>query len=367
MDLDVRGVQSPQALELYLTAPSLDSDQQASALFDAVRAELRRHGAWIALERIFAPPALQPRIRAARDAALSDLADGVEPTCLAVADAQGRIPGLQIYAIAGVDRPRTFSAAGSLRARLFAQDDMRWLTACGLSAPARPDGPSQARGAFEEAENLLRHVGADLRSVARTWIFIDRILDWYGPFNEARSTFFRQRGLLGPRADGRLPASTGIGVSPASGARIAIDVFAAIGPDGSVQRFHAAGKQRSAFEYGSAFARGATARTPAGTTVFVSGTAAIDMTGATCHINDIDGQIQMTLENTVAVLGQLQSCSRDVVQAMAYCATPAVEAAFRGCWQGTLPWPWVIMQGDVCRSDLLFEVEATACPGSRRF
>ena len=72
-------------------------------------------------------------------------------------------------------------------------------------------------------------------------------------------------------ANGLMPASTGIGVSPVLG-RIAMDVFAAWGGQDAVAQFQAAGNQRSACEYGSAFARAARVRTPGGVSVFCSGT-----------------------------------------------------------------------------------------------
>ena len=39
---------------------------------------------------------------------------------------------------------------------------------------------------------------------------------------------------------------------------------------------------------------------------------------------------------------------------------------FRRLFMDTVPWPWVVVIADVCRDDLLFEVEATAIPNSRQ-
>jgi enamine deaminase RidA (YjgF/YER057c/UK114 family) len=123
--------------------------------------------------------------------------------------------------------------------------------------------------------------------------------------------------------------------------------------------------QRSAYEYGSSFARASTACTPAGRTVYISGTAAINEQGKTCHVGDIRGQIEMALECATAVLSDLQ-CPRDrIVQAMAYATSRQVEAEFRKL-QSNCPAPWVIVRGDICRDDLLFEVELTACPGAQK-
>ena len=165
--------------------------------------------------------------------------------------------------------------------------------------------------------------------------------------------------------DGCLPASTGIGISPGNGSRCAIDLFAALGANGSLHRYDVAGRQRSAYEYGSAFARAAVAQTPAGRTIFVSGTAAIDARGLTCHLDNIPGQIQMTLDNVTAVLSQFSVKPCDAVQAIAYCANSAVVETFVQHYRTKYPWPWLTMIGDVCRPDLLFEVEITVCPGAK--
>ena len=97
------------------------------------------------------------------------------------------------------------------------------------------------------------------------------------------------------------------------------------------------------------------------TTVSVSGTAAIDTEGRTCHLGQIVPQIRMTIDNTLAALRDARCRVGDVVQAMAYCKTPAVAEAFVAGGATKLRWPWVIVIGDVCRDDLLFEAEAMAC------
>jgi enamine deaminase RidA (YjgF/YER057c/UK114 family) len=370
MALDVRGVESAGALEIYITATPRGHgsiSQQAQELFPAVAAVLRRHGAWICQERVFAPPASISTLRSLRAEAYGGLNDTVEPAWLASVGGGDRIAAVQVHAVHAAIKPRPLSIDGVALGRAFEQNGCRWVTASGVSSPQAGDAPAQVRATFEKAEALLKQVGADLRSVARTWIFMDNILAWYGQFNHARNSLFIDRGIL-VRGDseGRMPASTGIGISPASSAKCAMDLFAVVGGDGLVKRYHAAGKQKSAYEYGSAFARAAQAKTPAGHAIFVSGTAAIDTAGATCHVGDPAGQVQMTLENVTAVLNQMGTNVRDVVQAVAYCATSEVRELFETCWADTLPWPWVVLIGDVCRDDLLFEVEVTACPGAKK-
>jgi hypothetical protein len=57
----------------------------------------------------------------------------------------------------------------------------------------------------------------------------------------------------------------------------------------------------------------------------------------------------------------MQAADEDVVQAIAYCKTTEEEEIFNTV-KNNLPWPWVTMICDICRPELLFEIEATAMP-----
>src|SRR5690606_28472117 len=100
--------------------------------------------------------------------------------------------------------------------------------------------------------------------------------------------------------------------------------------------------------------------TPAGRTLYVSGTAAIDAEGFSRRPGDAPGQIAMTLENVLAVVSEAGFTAADITQAIAYCATPAVAAEFTANHLAQPGWPWITVIGDVCRPELLFEAEVTA-------
>lgn len=51
------------------------------------------------------------------------------------------------------------------------------------------------------------------------------------------------------------------------------------------------------------------------------------------------------------------------MQAIAYCKTNEEEQLFNTV-KDNLPWPWITMICDICRPELLFEIEATAMPGA---
>jgi len=143
-----------------------------------------------------------------------------------------------------------------------------------------------------------------------------------------------------------------------------MDLIAVLEPTDCTQYLQAAGKQQCALEYGSAFSRAARSIMPAGQTVFVSGTGSIDADGATTHIGDASGQISTTIGNVRAVLADMHCKDEDVVQVAAYCKTTEVEKIFNAS-KGALPWPWLTAICDICRPDLLFEIEATAMPKQR--
>jgi enamine deaminase RidA (YjgF/YER057c/UK114 family) len=367
MRLDIRAIESSEALELYVSAiPELtagDPCPDVRQAFDSLYRIVKSYGARICRERVFVPEGCLRTYQAAHQSMIGNQSAPV-PTDWLSAGAPGAYGGVQIYAVRGPVDWQPLRAGEETLGWTFRQNGHRWAITGDVHPQQTGNQAQEARLAFETGEFLLRQAGMDLHSVARTWIFLDHILDWYGTFNETRNRLFIDRGLMQrmEQADAvRVPASTGMGVRPASASSVALELFAVSGPEGSVKRYAAAGKQRSAYEYGSAFARAAEAHTPAGRTVFVSGTAAIDDAGATCHVGDIDAQIRMTIDNVLAVLRDTNCSPRSAVQAIAYCKNVEVARRFEQQWAGELDWPWITVIGDVCRDDLLFEAEVTAC------
>ena len=153
----------------------------------------------------------------------------------------------------------------------------------------------------------------------------------------------------------------GIGLHGPGGAACTIDLIALPGREDEIEHVEAGGDQRSAFEYGSAFSRASVAPMPGGKTVFVSGTAAIDDAGRTEHTDQVEAQIDATIAHIRSLLARLDCGDEHVLSALAYCKNAAVEETFRRRW-ADLTWPRLTMIGEVCRPDLLFEVEVTASP-----
>jgi enamine deaminase RidA (YjgF/YER057c/UK114 family) len=353
------------ARELFVTVTPDESGSDPEAMLRTAAGVLHESGARPIRERLFAPAGKLDAMRTAAHEALI----GAGPRARAEfhAGANGPCGGVQLHGlISGSEIAPLLLADGACGGVSFTDGGTRYALTSGLSAD-EGDGPAQSRRCFDRTELLLAGAGLSLHDVARTWFYMHDILGWYGPFNTVRNTLFIERGLMRkgqPPGDVTVPASTGMGVRPASGARVSLEAFAAAGTDAALRRHAAAGAQRSAFEYGSAFARSAECRTPGGRTLFVSGTAAIDTQGRTCHLGDAASQTRMTLQNVLAVLTTAGMRPNDVVEAVAYCKTPGIAAHFCRTWRREIAWPWLVVVGDVCRDDLLFEAEVTAVAGA---
>lgn len=218
---------------------------------------------------------------------------------------------------------------------------------------------AQTTSAFENLEAALVGEGFSFKDVVRTWLYMDRILEWYDELNRARDAFFESRRIFG----GFVPASTGIGSANLTGSAIMTGAIA-MRPK-TPQTFKAmldSPLQCSALDYRSSFSRAAEMVTPHARTVFVSGTASIEPGGATAYLNDPKRQVALTMEVVSAILGTRNMTLRDTSRAIAYIKRPEYRVAWQEwLWAHHLPATFAQeVIADVCRDDLLFELELDA-------
>ena len=365
VNLDIRNIESASATEFYISATpgqKAPVEDQAREIFSNISDVLRSEKAHILQERLLGTQAAMKLLCQARSAAYGDLDDGVAPAQLVGKEGlSGPIAGVQVHAVRSKGKPEVISLEGNLCGRILRVPGRAYLALSGISDLHSSEPAAQAKAMMQKVEAALRKLGADFLSVPRTWMWLRDILDWYDDFNAVRTNSFVEWGLLGEGTRQSMPASTGIGLGPANGGHCAMDLMAVLEPTDCTQYLLTTGKQHSAFDYGSAFSRAARSVMPAGDAVWVSGTASIDADGATTHIDDAPAQIDATIEAVRAVLSEMQTDEKDLVQVIAYCKTPKVEKAFEPT-RKALNWPWITTICDVCRPDLLFEIEATAMP-----
>jgi len=257
------------------------------------------------------------------------------------------LTGVQIHAIRGADVQR-IRVADRVVGSIFQDKYARhcYLGDLWSGNSATPRGV-QARETFELMETVLRQVGMTFDHVVRTWLYLEHILDWYGELNTVRNQFYRERGTF----DKLVPASTGIG-----GAN-AIDLL-----DPDAKTFAVPSPlQCPALEYGSSFSRAVEVDLPDHRAIWVSGSASIEPGGKTAYLDDIKGQVQLTMDVVEAILKSRRMSWQDVTRGVAYVKHAEFAAAFYDyCARNKLQMPFITTENDVCRDDLLFEIEVDA-------
>lgn len=217
----------------------------------------------------------------------------------------------------------------------------------------------QTTAVFEGIEDALKDADMTFDNVARTWLYMDDILDWYDSFNRARNDFFNSRKVY----EGLVPASTGIGSANIYGAAFTACAIA-VRPksDDCYVTPVDSPLQCAALEYGSYFARAVEIGTPDSRTLLVSGTASIEPGGETAFADDVDKQIQLTMDVVQGILESRDMTWSDATRATMYLKRPE----FLENWNAWLKkndlqnLPLINVEADVCRDDLLVELEVDA-------
>jgi enamine deaminase RidA (YjgF/YER057c/UK114 family) len=373
--VEIRRVAGGGIEQVFLTAcpeprcsASADTEARFRELFEAVAAALRRHGCRIFAERVFTTWQAVPALREARRLAYRELDDGVDASWVcSIHSPQSEVWGVSVHAVA----PAAPAASTLLESKPVAVNGVTygrrlrvggtdWLALAGLCGTDGSDFVGQADAMYARAREVLSAQSTGFSSVCRTWLWLGDILACYEDFNRVRTRFLGEQGLISAVAPDALPASTGVGLWPTSPrTRCMMELLACSGTDDSMELLAAAGKQQSAFRYGSAFSRAALTRSALGTTLFVSGTAAVSAEGGSLYHDDASSQIRCTLDNVAAVLADCGASDEDIVSAVVYAKTPEILDLYLERHRRS--WPSVNVICDICRPELLFEVEATAC------
>ena len=162
---------------------------------------------------------------------------------------------------------------------------------------------------------------------------------------------------------GSLPASTGVGAKNPAGTALALAAWAFRPLDKSTRAGEIASPlQCPAPAYGSSFSRALEISTNAGRRLFISGTASIAPGGKTLWVDDTHKQVELTMDVVEAILRSRGLTFANLTRATAYFRY-AADAGIFSEWLAANrqeQMPVVSAQCDVCRDDLLFELEADA-------
>ncbi len=222
----------------------------------------------------------------------------------------------------------------------------------------------QCETVFSRSTEALARYGMTFKDVARTWFYSRRLLDWYGEFNRIRTKHFRAAGIYDTGKEPVFPASTGI-QGRFSDEEILVDVLAVDGDSENgfeMEQIVTTSRQHQAFGYGSAFARGMVVKHEGYRTVYVSGTASINVLGESTYIGNTEIQTLDTFMNIAALLEDQGGGLKDVCMGTVYCKNREAHEAYTSTMRmlGITKMPLICVEADVCRHELLIEIEVVA-------
>lgn len=226
----------------------------------------------------------------------------------------------------------------------------------------------QTQEMFLKANILLNNNNFKFTDICRTWIYMDNILSQYDEFNKARNEIFHKLSFLQENNQEYekiyIPASTGINGGNTYKSSGIMDVLAVKSKTKNINIYSDNGTlQNSAYRYGSAFSRSLIIEDQSrkDKIIYLSGTASIDKTGKTAFVNDIDKQITMTLNVIDALLQKHKTTRKNICEGTVFLKKKKFLENFLDVFEGKniKEFPLIIVVADVCRDDLLFEMDAT--------
>lgn len=266
-------------------------------------------------------------------------------------------------------------------------NDLRWIHLGGIVPPdSTTTSYAQSEFVFAEMAKRLELAYASFHDVVRTWLYTGNIteeengIERYRELNRARTDFFDAQHARGrmptlPSGEVRYPASTGIGmISPS------IDIGClAMQTDRTDVRLISLENpgQTAAFDYDASysikspkFARAMAVVIGDYVTTWVSGTASI-LDSESVHLGDVVQQTEQTIDNIENLIGR-ENLARhgvpgggaklsDLAKVRVYVKRAEdYEACRQVCQRRFGSLPAIYAQADVCRPELLVEIEGVA-------
>jgi enamine deaminase RidA (YjgF/YER057c/UK114 family) len=368
-------VQRGSVKEFFLTFrpkynPSGESES-VEEIYERVAEFVSGMQAEIVQERCYALTTTYGEVSAAREKAYGEHNLEAEGTLCFVGEMPceaSAIAGIQVWAVQAKERPavRPLLVEGQAVGRKFCYRDICYVSVASLG-PGRDAEKGRklenhAISMFKEANRILAAHGLKYRDVARTWIYLPKLLSWYGEFNSARRRAYRELGLMDGEKPAWLPASTGIQGDCPLGRECMMDFLAVSRREGSTLEMQMLGSPRQceAFQYGSSFSRAVELRDEFVSRMYVSGTASIDEQGKTAHVGDLENQIRHTLLAVRELLASRNHDFSDIAHCVAFLKRPEYATAFRSVAEeeGLDHRNVIETAADICRPELLFELEA---------
>lgn len=349
---------APRAQPEFVITETMRSGDTVTQVFQRIAATLSARRARLLSIMIYGQIEAARDIDRAMEAALGHTDWPV--TWVQGASCDGRpLAGVQVYAIG--ERPIIRIRLGRrVVGTVYEDGGARFCLLGGIGPNAVSlEKPAQVQQMFGNLEAALELAGFQFSDLIRTWFYNDDILAWYNDFNRVRNEYYSTVKFR----TGSLPVSTGVAAENPAGAALTVAAWA-MRPCGSPSRAFAVGSplQCPAPAYGSAFSRAMVVEVGDTRRLLISGTASIFPDGRSAWQDNAQKQVSFTMEVIAAILQSRGMTFTDITRATAYFQNPTVKPYFDAwCAERELKaMPVVPVWCDICRSDLLFELELDA-------
>ncbi len=266
-------------------------------------------------------------------------------------------------------------------------DGLRWVHTGGIAPnELATTAYAQSKQAFDEAARRLEEAETSFQDVVRVWLYLGGITDFeqgierYRELNRARTDFFVEQtaqGQMTTQRNGRdyYPASTGIGMS-GQGLTLSCMTLQTERKDVRLSPLENP-RQTSAFSYSKKFSAESPKFSRAMAvvigdyvTTWISGTASI-VDSETVHLGDAEKQTEQTIDNIRNLISRENFARHrvegagaklsDLAKVRVYVKRPEDYETCRAvCERHFGRLPTIYAQADVCRPDLLVEIEGVA-------
>jgi enamine deaminase RidA (YjgF/YER057c/UK114 family) len=370
MTLHYNFVQNKTAFIIIPFNSPVDTAEAVNKAYKAVVDKLQQDNLLIVHERIFGSLAVMEEVLKIRREifASADITESGPVSYLEGTPPWGEgIAGINIQAI-NPDKTdngiTTIYNAGLPTGKTWSWDGDKYLILQNMTGNHDTSPGIQTADAIQTTLRLLEDNEMNFKNVSRTWFYLADILEWYDEFNLVRNNLYKKFAMM-PSPEHRdllLPASTGIDCHNSENNALMLNLLAidtkAETPLKITQLSNQG--QQDAFCYGSAFSRGAIIANKKDTWIQLSGTASIDETGATVHLYDIEKQINCTLDKISTLLAQENTSIKDLCAISVFVQKAEYITIYHKIIKerGLENIPAVCMVADVCRGDLLFEIDA---------
>nr|HPM42734.1 Rid family hydrolase [Candidatus Omnitrophota bacterium] len=307
--------------------------------------------------------------------------------------ADGARFAVEVMAMSGVNLEKLTGNIAVLE-----HDNLKWIYLGGIEPDESASNTyERGLGVLWQVKSLLKDGGLYLKDVVRFWNYVSHITDKdasgrqeYQKFNDARGHVFKPEGLkpvrfgegsADPAAGNKIfyPSATGIGMNAGS---LAMECIAVAGKPGhlrirplenpkQVDAHRYADKNSAVLEKGVSdtkktspmFSRGMAVilRKIGSKIIYVSGTASIER-ALSRHEGNVRAQTRLSIKNISRVLHQGKAGLEDVVSLRVYIKNSDDYEAVKDIVERHFTHLPVVtyVEADVCRENLLVEIEAMA-------